>query len=116
MTVLKRTALALFWLAFASSVFAEKTPLKDVYHYTLENGLDVYVVENHAAPLAYIEIAVKAGGIAQTPENAGLFHLYEHMMFKGNAKYRDAASVQRAISDMGVPDWNGTTGAECVNY
>ena len=116
MTVLKRTALALFWLAFASAVFAEKTPLKDVYHYTLENGLDLYVVENHAAPLAYIEIAVKAGGIAQTSENAGLFHLYEHMMFKGNAKYRDAASVQRAISDMGVPDWNGTTGAECVNY
>ena len=116
MTVLKRIVLALFFLSAPFFSFAEKTPIKNVHRYKLENGLDVYVVENHAAPLAYIEIAVKAGGIAQTSENAGLFHLYEHMMFKGNAKYPNAASVQRAISDMGVPDWNGTTGSECVNY
>ena len=113
----KHTVLCAVLIVF--SVFglsAEKTPVDDLYHYTLDNGLNVYVVENHAAPLAYIEIAVKAGGIAQSPQTAGLFHLYEHMMFKGNTKYRDAAAVQRAISDMGVPDWNGTTGAECVNY
>jgi Predicted Zn-dependent peptidases len=107
-------AVFVFFSVFRLS--AEKTPVENLYHYTLDNGLNVYVVENHAAPLAYIEIAVKAGGIAQTPQNAGLFHLYEHMMFKGNTKYRDAAAVQRAISDMGVPSWNGTTGAECVNY
>jgi zinc protease len=113
----KRTAVAAaFVVFFVFSLSAEKTPLENVYHYTLDNGLNVYVIENHAAPLAYIEIAVKAGGIAQTPENAGLFHLYEHMMFKGNSKYRNAAAVQRAISDMGVPNWNGTTSAECVNY
>ena len=113
----KRAVLCAAVIVF--SVFAlsaEKTPVENVYHYTLNNGLNVYVIENHAAPLAYIEIAVKAGGIAQTPQNAGLFHLYEHMMFKGNSKYRDAAAVQRAISDMGVPNWNGMTSAECVNY
>ncbi|MBP3710415.1 MAG: insulinase family protein [Treponema sp.] len=117
MNIAKRTAsFVAIILLIVNSSFAERTPLENVHRYELENGLKVFVVENHAAPLAYIEIAVKAGGIAQTQENAGLFHLYEHMMFKGNAKYRDAASVQRAISDMGVPEWNGTTGAECVNY
>lgn len=117
MKISKRAASVIaFILLIINISFAEKTPLENVHRYELENGLCVFVVENHAAPLAYIEIAVKAGGIAQTKENAGLFHLYEHMMFKGNAKYRDAASVQRAIGDMGVPEWNGTTGAECVNY
>jgi len=95
---------------------AEKTPIENLYQYKLDNGLELFVMENHAAPLAYIEIAVKAGGIAQTKENAGLFHLYEHMMFKGNTLYRDAASVQRAINDLGVSEWNGSTSDEYVNY
>lgn len=93
-----------------------KTAMPNIFHWTLENGLDVFAVENHAAPLAYIEVAVKAGGITQTKETAGLFHLYEHMMFKGNSRFRTSAAVQKAIGDLGVPDWNGTTGLECVNY
>ncbi|MCR5623212.1 MAG: insulinase family protein [Treponema sp.] len=89
---------------------------KNVEGYTLENGLKVFTSENHSVPLVYIEIAVRAGGVTQTPETAGMFHLYEHMMFKGNELYRDAASVQKAINDMGVTNWNGTTSPDCVNY
>ncbi len=95
---------------------AQKTPVDNLYHYTLGNGLELYVMENSAAPLAYIEIAFKAGGIAQTPETAGMFHFYEHMMFKGNSRYRTAAEVTSAYLDLGVTSWNGTTGAERVNY
>lgn len=115
-SIKKAVCAAVCAAVLACALCAEKTPVDNVYHYTLDNGLNVYVIENHAVPLAYIEIAVKAGGIAQTPDTAGLFHLYEHMMFKGNTKYRDAAAVQRAISDMGVASWNGSTSAECVNY
>ncbi len=93
-----------------------KTPIENLYQKKLENGLSVFTVENHAVPLVYIEIAVRAGATTQTPETAGLFHLYEHMMFKGNALYKDAATVQQAINDMGVSNWNGTTGTNCVNY
>ena len=100
----------------SSFCFAEKTPVANLYEYKLDNGLELFVMENHVAPLAYIEIAVKAGGRAQTKDNAGLFHLYEHMMFKGNTKYPNAAAVQRAINDMGVANWNGTTDLEHVNY
>ena len=84
--------------------------------YKLDNGLKLFVEENHSVPLTYIEIAVKCGSYTQTEETAGLFHLYEHMMFKGNSLYKDASSVNRALSDMGVSEWNGTTGLECVNY
>lgn len=95
---------------------AEKTPVPHLYQYTLDNGLDVFVAENHSVPLVYIEIAVKCGAFTQTAQTAGLFHLYEHMMFKGNSLYKNAASVTRALSQMGVAEWNGSTGVECVNY
>ncbi len=76
----------------------------------------MFVAENHTVPLVYIEIAVRAGAITQTPQTAGLFHLYEHMMFKGNMLYQDAASVNRALANLGVASWNGTTGVNHVNY
>lgn len=109
--------LAMLLVLFANlCAFADKTPVENLYQYNLDNGLTLFVAENHSVPLAYIEIAVRAGGTTQTPETAGLFHLYEHMMFKGNALYPNAASVQRALSDMGVASWNGTTGTDHVNY
>ena len=104
----------LLYLPFCTA--AEKTPVPHLYQYTLDNGLDVFVAENHSVPLVYIEVAVKCGAFTQTPQTAGLFHLYEHMMFKGNSLYKNAAAVTRALSQMGVAEWNGSTGVECVNY
>lgn len=108
--------LTCFFCINLSNIFAERTSVENLYQYTLENGLTVFEAENHAVPLVYIEITVKTGAKDQTPETAGLFHLYEHMMFKGNALYTDAAQVQRALSELGVTNWNGTTGTDCVNY
>src|SRR5512141_2688429 len=53
----------------------------------LENGLEVIVVENHGVPLATVEIDVKNGSFTQTPEYAGLAHMYEHMFFRSNSPY-----------------------------
>lgn len=113
---MKRFFSLIFCVFSVLAAFAEKTPVKSLFHYELENGLSLFVAENHSVPLSYIEIAVRCGAYTQTAENAGLFHLYEHMMFKGNSLYKDAASVNRALSDMGVAEWNGSTGLECVNY
>lgn len=82
----------------------------------LENGLSVFVKEDHKVPLVYFEIAVRAGGVTQTRENAGIFHLYEHMMFKGNSLCPTSADFQKRMAGLGVNDWNGTTGEHCVNY
>ena len=115
--ILKRAALliaAVFFVAFSAG--AESTSIDHLYSYTLDNGLSVFVAENHSAPLVYIEVAVRAGSIAQTPENAGLFHFYEHLMFKGNSKYRNSQAFQRGLKDMGVTDSNGMTSIDRVNY
>ena len=111
-----RVLAAAIILTVSAGVFAEKTSVENLYQYTLDNGLTVFEAENHAVPLVYIEIAVRTGAKDQTPETVGLFHLYEHMMFKGNALYKDAAQVQHALSELGVTNWNGTTGTDCVNY
>ncbi len=102
--------------AAAFSCFSEETKIAGLYRYRLDNGLELFVMENDSAPLAYIEIAVRAGAVTQTPENAGLFHLYEHMMFKGNAKYKNQAEAYEALNKMGISSWNGTTGIDRVNY
>ncbi len=85
-------------------------------HRVLANGLEVFVAENHSVPLATICIVFRGGAIAQTPETAGLFHLYEHMLFTANAKYPNQAAFTAALNRMGVPNWNGATGAEYINY
>lgn len=121
---MKKICLILSVLFLTSVCFAKGTKDKNkiyqiapnTYTSKLENGITVFISENHSVPLAYIEIAVRAGAITQTKENAGLFHLYEHMMFKGNSLYKNSAAVQKALSDMGTASWNGTTGLECVNY
>ena len=113
--VLRAVVCAVVLMAMAP-VFAAKTAISGLFRFTLDNGLELFVMENDAVPLAYIEIAVRAGGVTQQPETAGLFHLYEHMMFKGNALYENQAAVTDAINKLGVADWNGTTGIDRVNY
>lgn len=111
-------ALTIFFIgffSFADEVIPQKIN-ETTYFYTLENGLSLFVSENHTVPLTYIEIAIRAGAITQDKNNAGIFHLYEHMMFKANSRFDNSAKVQKALSDMGTASWNGTTGIECVNY
>ncbi|QTQ11280.1 insulinase family protein [Treponema parvum] len=95
---------------------AAKTSVESLYEYELDNGLKLFVAENDSAPLAYIEVAVRCGAIAQTPETAGLFHLYEHMMFEGDSRYPSSADMDKAVRDMGALGQNAQTGINGVRY
>lgn len=92
------------------------TGIAGLFRRTLPNGMEIFVMENHAAPLAYVEIAVRSGAVSQTRETAGLFHLYEHLMFKGNEKFRDQQAFTDELDRLGAGDWNGATGVDRVNY
>jgi zinc protease len=81
----------------------------------LANGLEVIVVENHGVPLATVEFDVRNGAFTQTPEYAGLAHLYEHMFFKANAAYPQPEEFISRASALGAV-FNGTTREEVVNY
>ena len=81
----------------------------------LPNGLEVIVVENHGVPIATLEIDVKNGAFTQTPEYAGLAHMYEHMFFKANSEYPNPDAFGQRASELGAI-YNGTTQEERVNY
>ncbi|MGH8464130.1 MAG: M16 family metallopeptidase, partial [Pseudomonas sp.] len=51
--------------------------------YELDNGLQVYLTENHEEPRFYAEIAVKAGSRNDPADATGLAHYLEHLLFKG---------------------------------
>ena len=54
--------------------------------YRLDNGLTVYLSENHDMPRFYAEIGVRAGSKNDPPETTGLAHYFEHLMFKGSER------------------------------
>jgi zinc protease len=77
---------------------------------TLPNGLEVIVAPSGSVPLVTVEVVVRNGAFTQlTPEEEGLPHLLEHMLFKSEKSFLERASEMGGIS-------NGTTGAEAVTY
>ncbi|MGB0776645.1 MAG: M16 family metallopeptidase [Flavobacteriaceae bacterium] len=55
--------------------------------YTLENGLKVYLSQNHDEPKIQTYIAVKAGSNYDPSNSTGLAHYLEHMVFKGTHQF-----------------------------
>jgi zinc protease len=102
-------------LVLALSGGASAAEIPGLSSRTLENGLQVVVIENHNVPLATIELAVKSGAYVEPPELSGLSHLYEHMFFKGNRTLPDQKRYLERLQELGAA-WNGTTGTERVNY
>jgi predicted Zn-dependent peptidase len=51
--------------------------------YRLDNGLTVYLTENHESPRFEAQIAVRVGSKNDPPETTGLAHYLEHLLFKG---------------------------------
>ena len=99
----------------ANPAFAQAAKLESlVRDTTLENGLQVIVVKNSSIPFVTVEMVFRAGAFIQsTPDQEGLPHLIEHMLFRrgeseGGAFERDANEIEAA--------WNGTTDTEAVRY
>jgi zinc protease len=68
--------------------------------HALHNGLTLLVEENHAAPVVAIQVWVRVGSADELPDQAGLAHLHEHMLFKGTAR-RGPGEIARSIEASG---------------
>lgn len=55
----------------------------DFENFKLENGLDVYVIEDHRTPVVVNFVWYKAGAGDEEEGKTGLAHMLEHLMFKG---------------------------------
>ncbi len=94
--------LLILMLSMVSAVYGQKKytwesvdgdPMK-VRLYTLDNGLKVYLSVYKDKPRIMTAIAVRTGSKNDPPDNTGLSHYLEHMMFKGTEHFgtRDYAS------------------------
>jgi zinc protease len=54
-----------------------------VSHFTLENGMDVVVIEDHRAPVVTHMVWYRVGAADEAPGKSGIAHFFEHLMFKG---------------------------------
>jgi zinc protease len=107
---------ALLSTSLAPSAEAQRATLERmIQRRTLDNGMEVVVVENHGVPLATLEINVRNGAFTQTPVTEGVPHLYEHMFFKGSTSYPDPDAFLFRAAELGAT-FNGTTQEERVNY
>jgi zinc protease len=88
---------------------------KRILRTILPNGLEVIAVPNPGVPLVTIEAAVRNGSFTQSPEYAGLSHLYEHMFFKANADYPRPDEFVNRASELGAI-FNAETHEEVVQY
>src|SRR5207253_3707123 len=75
---------------------------KRILRTILPNGLEVIVVPNPGVPLVTIQAAVRNGSFTESPEYAGLSHLYEHMFFKANADYPQPDEFVNRASELGA--------------
>jgi len=57
-----------------------------VHSTTLDNGMKVFVQEDHRSPVVVSQIWYKAGALDEVNGKTGVAHLLEHMMFKGTKK------------------------------
>ncbi len=65
---------------------------------TLRNGLAVWIVEDHAVPLATVELVVRAGEDTDPPGRPGTASFVADMLDEGTA-LRDASAIAAAFED-----------------
>lgn len=91
------SALALVIL-LASIVWAGQYQEGKVYRHELRNGLVVFTMERHIAPLIYHQLTYRVGSRNEHLGITGISHIVEHMMFKGTARY-DKGKIAKIISE-----------------
>ncbi|MDE3153658.1 MAG: insulinase family protein [Acidobacteriota bacterium] len=83
--------------------------------YTLPNGLEVILSEDHRLPLVAVNLWYHVGPANEAAGRTGFAHLFEHMMFQG-AKHVPGDRHFKLLEGAGASDINGTTDFDRTNY
>ena len=66
----------------------------------LKNGATLLIKEDRATPVVSLNIWIEAGSIDERPDERGMAHLIEHMIFKGTSK-RGVGEISREVEAAG---------------
>ncbi|WP_425114225.1 M16 family metallopeptidase [Bradyrhizobium sp.] len=96
--------------AIAQTTFHSEPPAS----FTLPNGLQVVVIQDHRTPVVTQMIWYKVGSADETPGKSGLAHFLEHLMFKGTAKH-PAGEFSQTVLKVGGNE-NAFTSVDYTGY
>src|SRR5215208_1355300 len=68
---------------------------------TVENGLPIHHVELEGTRAATVLVAFEAGARTERPDENGMAHFLEHLVFKGGELYDDYRKVNETAERMG---------------
>lgn len=87
--------------------------------FTLDNGMDVIVIENDRAPVVHARVVYKVGALDEAPGQYGIAHVLEHMMFRGSPAHKGRAlapgEYDGALGRIGATD-NASTSSDVTSY
>lgn len=101
-------------LVLPVTAFGTIDRLFDLETFTLDNGLQVVVIENHTAPIVTHMVWYRVGAADEPPGQSGVAHFLEHLMFKGTTTDPDR-DFSEEISRQGGND-NAFTSWDYTGY
>ncbi|MEM9059553.1 MAG: pitrilysin family protein [Pseudomonadota bacterium] len=103
--------LALFVLMLTTATVRAEPP---VTTFSLDNGMDVVVIEDHRAPVVTHMVWYRVGAADEPRGVSGIAHFLEHLMFKGTDEIPDGA-FSKIIAANGGQD-NAFTAQDYTGY
>ena len=85
-----------------------------VTDFTLSNGMEVVVIEDHRAPVVQQMVWYRNGAADETPGVSGVAHFLEHLMFKAT-KNMASGELSKTVAENGGTD-NAFTGQDYTAY
>lgn len=98
----------------ASSVGAQSVPRIKFEKYTLPNGLEVILHEDHSTPVISVNTWYHVGSADEKPGRTGFAHLFEHLMFMGSQHVPNGVFDKELEAAGG--DNNASTAEDRTNY
>src|SRR5260370_21099617 len=87
---------------------------RDIQNTTLRNGVRVITEQMVHVRSVSLGVWITTGSRCETPDENGISHFIEHMVFKGT-KHRSAEDIARSVDSIGGPP-AALTPKELVNY
>ncbi len=100
--------------AVASDASGQTVPKIKFEKYTLPNGLEVILHEDHSTPIVTVNTWYKVGSGDEKVGRTGFAHLFEHIMFMGSENV-PVGMFDKQLEAAGA-DNNGSTTEDRTNY
>ncbi|HEY7292380.1 MAG TPA: pitrilysin family protein [Vicinamibacterales bacterium] len=107
---------AVLWATSAAAQAPAAAPRIELTYsqFTLPNGLNVILHEDHTVPVVTVNTWYQVGSAREKPGRTGFAHLFEHLMFMGSGHVKPGEFDELLEATGG--DNNASTGSDRTNY